>query len=145
MQLYGNYGGDRINFDMAAEMLELEGMATVSVRMCDDVARATAAQCDKRRRASALVCRHARRDVRLNALDGKPWKRRSRCHARQVRHAGRTGVARDARHVGGVFKRCAQATAEASGSSLGTLLTVALMTGAKRCAGMTSLGRARPR
>ena len=41
----------------------------------------------------------------------------------------------------GVFKRCAQATAKASGSSFGTLLTVALMTGAKRCAGTTSLGR----
>ena len=26
LHLYGNYGGDRMNFDMAAEMLELEGM-----------------------------------------------------------------------------------------------------------------------
>ena len=41
----------------------------------------------------------------------------------------------------GVFKRCAQATAKASGSSFGTLLTVALMTSAKRCAGTASLGR----
>ena len=41
----------------------------------------------------------------------------------------------------GVFKRCAQATAKASGSSFGTLLTVALMTSAKRCAGRASLGR----
>lgn len=41
----------------------------------------------------------------------------------------------------GVFKRCAQATAKASGSSFGTLLTVALMTSAKRCAGKASLGR----
>ena len=39
----------------------------------------------------------------------------------------------------GIFKRCAQASAKASGSSFGTLLTVALMTSAKRCAGLTSL------
>ena len=39
----------------------------------------------------------------------------------------------------GIFNRCAQASAKASGSSFGTLLTVALMTSAKRCAGVTSL------
>lgn len=42
----------------------------------------------------------------------------------------------------GMFKRCAQATAKASGSSFGTLLTVALMTSAKHCAGTASLDRA---
>ena len=41
----------------------------------------------------------------------------------------------------GMFKRCAQATAKASGSSFGTLLTVALMTSAKHCAGTASLDR----
>jgi hypothetical protein len=41
----------------------------------------------------------------------------------------------------GIFKRCAQASARASGSSFGTLLTVALMTSAKRCAGVTWLDR----
>lgn len=41
----------------------------------------------------------------------------------------------------GIFKRCAQATAKASGSSFGTLLTVALMTAGKRCAGTASLDR----
>jgi dihydroxyacetone kinase-like protein len=55
LQLYGNYGGDRMNFDMAAEMLELEGMATASVRVCDDVASAPAAQGDKRRGVAGLV------------------------------------------------------------------------------------------
>jgi dihydroxyacetone kinase-like protein len=39
----------------------------------------------------------------------------------------------------GIFKRCAQASAKASGSSFGTLLTVALMTSAKHCAGLTSM------
>ncbi|WP_162585306.1 DAK2 domain-containing protein [Variovorax sp. RA8] len=42
----------------------------------------------------------------------------------------------------GIFRRCAQACAKASGSSFGTLLTVALMTCAKRCAGVDSLSRA---
>ncbi|MDM0085351.1 DAK2 domain-containing protein [Variovorax sp. J31P179] len=41
----------------------------------------------------------------------------------------------------GIFKRCAQASAKASGSSFGTLLTVALATSAKRCAGVASLDR----
>jgi len=41
----------------------------------------------------------------------------------------------------GVFKRLAQASSKASGSSFGTLLTVALMTAAKRCAGVPSLDR----
>jgi phosphoenolpyruvate---glycerone phosphotransferase subunit DhaL len=41
----------------------------------------------------------------------------------------------------GIFKRCAQASAKASGSSFGTLLTVALMTSAKRCADTRSLSR----
>lgn len=42
----------------------------------------------------------------------------------------------------GTFKRLAQASAKASGSSFGTLLTVALMTSAKRCAQAESLDRA---
>ncbi|WP_077002981.1 dihydroxyacetone kinase subunit DhaK [Variovorax sp. KK3] len=55
LQLYGNYGGDRMNFDMAAEMLELEGMEVASVRVTDDVASAPAAQADKRRGVAGLV------------------------------------------------------------------------------------------
>ncbi|MGJ7490495.1 dihydroxyacetone kinase subunit DhaK [Variovorax sp. ZT4R33] len=55
LQLYGNYGGDRMNFDMAAEMLELEGMQVASVRVADDVASAPAAQREKRRGVAGLV------------------------------------------------------------------------------------------
>lgn len=40
-----------------------------------------------------------------------------------------------------MLRRCAQACAKASGSSFGTLLTVALMTSAKRCTGVASLDR----
>ncbi|WP_304308513.1 dihydroxyacetone kinase subunit DhaK [Pseudacidovorax intermedius] len=55
LQLYGNYGGDRMNFDMAAEMLELEGMPVASVRVADDVASAPAEQREKRRGVAGLV------------------------------------------------------------------------------------------
>ncbi len=55
LQLYGNYGGDRMNFDMATEMLELEGMRVASVRVADDVASAPADQRAKRRGVAGLV------------------------------------------------------------------------------------------
>ena len=42
----------------------------------------------------------------------------------------------------GIFKRVAQASAKASGSSFGTLLTVALMTAARRSTGVDVLDRA---
>lgn len=38
--LYGNYSGDVLNFDMAAEMLEQENIAVKTVRITDDVASA---------------------------------------------------------------------------------------------------------
>lgn len=55
LALYGNYGGDRMNFDMAQEFLELEGRAIASLRVADDVASATAEQRDKRRGVAGLV------------------------------------------------------------------------------------------
>ncbi|HUW14342.1 MAG TPA: dihydroxyacetone kinase subunit DhaK, partial [Anaerolineae bacterium] len=36
--LYGNYGGDVMNFDMAAELVGMEGIATETVLAADDVA-----------------------------------------------------------------------------------------------------------
>lgn len=55
LALYGNYGGDRMNFDMAQEFLELEGRSIASLRVADDVASATAEQRDKRRGVAGLV------------------------------------------------------------------------------------------
>ncbi|MDF7628624.1 dihydroxyacetone kinase subunit DhaK [Erwiniaceae bacterium L1_55_4] len=55
LQLYGNYGGDRMNFEMAGEMAELEGMAVTQVRMTDDVASAPQAEAHKRRGVAGLV------------------------------------------------------------------------------------------
>jgi dihydroxyacetone kinase-like protein len=55
LQLYGNYGGDRMNFDMAQEFLELEGIEVASVRVADDVASAPAAERHKRRGVAGIV------------------------------------------------------------------------------------------
>lgn len=55
LALYGNYGGDRMNFDMAQEMLELEGSTVASLRVADDVASAPAEQREKRRGVAGLV------------------------------------------------------------------------------------------
>jgi len=53
--LYGNYGGDKMNFDMACEMADFEGIVTKSVRMTDDVASAPKAESQKRRGVAGLV------------------------------------------------------------------------------------------
>ncbi|MFL6695425.1 MAG: dihydroxyacetone kinase subunit DhaK, partial [Ramlibacter sp.] len=55
LQLYGNYGGDRMNFEMARELLELEGMEVASVRVADDVASAPGAEREKRRGVAGMV------------------------------------------------------------------------------------------
>jgi len=52
--LYGNYGGDKMNFDMACETCEFEGIVTKSVRMTDDVA-APKQDIAKRRGVAGLV------------------------------------------------------------------------------------------
>ncbi len=38
--VYGNYAGDNLNFDMACELAELDGIRTATVRVMDDVASA---------------------------------------------------------------------------------------------------------
>ncbi len=53
--LYGNYGGDKMNFDMAGEMLEMEDIRTTTVRVADDVASAPPAERSKRRGVAGLV------------------------------------------------------------------------------------------
>jgi len=55
LRLYGNYGGDNMNFDMAGEMLEMEGIASTTVRVADDVASAPPEERGKRRGVAGLV------------------------------------------------------------------------------------------
>jgi len=49
LYLYGNYGGDVLNFDMAAEMAEAEGIRVATALGADDVASAPAEALETRR------------------------------------------------------------------------------------------------
>lgn len=53
--LFGNYGGDRMNFAMAAEMLAAEDIRTASVLAADDAGSAPRAERQKRRGVAGLV------------------------------------------------------------------------------------------
>ena len=53
--IYGNYGGDVMNFDMAAEMAELDDIDVRSVVVKDDVASAPAAEAERRRGVAGMV------------------------------------------------------------------------------------------
>jgi dihydroxyacetone kinase-like protein len=53
--LYGNYGGDRMNFDMACEMAELDSIPTRTVLGIDDIASAPPAEAAKRRGVAGIV------------------------------------------------------------------------------------------
>lgn len=55
LRLYGNYGGDVMNFDMAGEMVEMENIPSTTVLMADDVASAPPAEADKRRGVAGMV------------------------------------------------------------------------------------------
>jgi dihydroxyacetone kinase len=47
--LYGNYGGDRLNFDIAAELAQADGIQVTTVLAADDVASAPPAAAARRR------------------------------------------------------------------------------------------------
>jgi dihydroxyacetone kinase DhaK subunit len=53
--IYGNYYGDMMNFDMAAEMADLEDIPVRTVLVKDDVASAPAAEADRRRGVAGMV------------------------------------------------------------------------------------------
>ena len=53
--LYGNYGGDNMNFDMACEMVEMDDVETRTVRVKDDVASSPKETMEKRRGVAGMV------------------------------------------------------------------------------------------
>ena len=55
LRLYGNYGGDVMNFDMAGEMLEMEDVESSTVLLADDVASASKQEREKRRGVAGMV------------------------------------------------------------------------------------------
>src|SRR5215475_6450264 len=48
VRVYGNYGGDVMNFDMAGEMLDMEDISSTTVLLADDVTSAPPAEVAKR-------------------------------------------------------------------------------------------------
>ena len=55
LRLYGNYGGDIMNFDMAGDMLEMEDVRSTTVLLADDVASAGPDEREKRRGVAGMV------------------------------------------------------------------------------------------
>ena len=55
LRLYGNYGGDVMNFDMAGEFLSLEDVDSTTVLLADDVASAPPEEADRRRGVAGMV------------------------------------------------------------------------------------------
>lgn len=55
LRLYGNYGGDIMNFDMAGDLVEFEDIRCTTVILADDVASAPKAEAAKRRGVAGMV------------------------------------------------------------------------------------------
>jgi phosphoenolpyruvate---glycerone phosphotransferase subunit DhaK len=55
LRLYGNYGGDVMNFDMAGDLVEMEDIRCTTVLLADDVASAPPAEREKRRGVAGMV------------------------------------------------------------------------------------------
>ncbi len=55
LRLYGNYGGDIMNFDMAGDLVEFEDIRCTTVILADDVASAPPTEAAKRRGVAGMV------------------------------------------------------------------------------------------
>jgi len=55
LRLYGNYGGDIMNFDMAGDLVEFEDIRCSTVILADDVASAPSKEAAKRRGVAGMV------------------------------------------------------------------------------------------
>lgn len=53
--LFGNYFGDSMNFEMASEILEMEGIKTALVKVSDDIASASRQEYKKRRGIAGIT------------------------------------------------------------------------------------------
>ncbi len=55
LRLYGNYGGDIMNFDMAGDLVEFDDIRCTTVILADDVASAPPSEAAKRRGVAGMV------------------------------------------------------------------------------------------
>jgi dihydroxyacetone kinase-like protein len=89
--MYGNYAGDTLNFDMAAEELEAAGISVRTVRIADDVA---AAPLDRRHERRGIAGGYfATRIASAAAARGDDLEAVSVLAARAVEHTRSVGVA----------------------------------------------------
>ena len=81
LRLYGNYGGDCMNFDMAGDMLDMEDVPSTTVLLADDVASAPKAEASKRRGVASLPnLLTSPRYSNLSTLRSKPQRDRESEH-----------------------------------------------------------------
>ena len=55
LRLYGNYGGDILNFDMAGDVVEFDDITCTTVLLADDIASAPPEEHEKRRGVAGMV------------------------------------------------------------------------------------------
>jgi len=55
LYLFGNYGGDVLNFALAADLAETDGIETATVLVTDDVASAPADRIEDRRGIAGMM------------------------------------------------------------------------------------------
>jgi dihydroxyacetone kinase-like protein len=55
LRLYGNYGGDILNFDMAGDLVEFDEITCTTVLLTDDIASAPPEEHEKRRGVAGMV------------------------------------------------------------------------------------------
>jgi dihydroxyacetone kinase-like protein len=91
LRLYGNYGGDRMNFDMAGELLEADGIETTTVLGADDVASAGPEEAAKRRGVAGLI--YAYKIAGAKAEEGADLAEVTRAAAKAVTATRTIGVA----------------------------------------------------
>lgn len=90
LRLYGNYGGDRMNFDMAGEMLEDEGINCMTVLGTDDIASGGPDDIGRRRGVAGLI--YAYKAAGASAATGADLEEVTRVAAKAVAATRTIGV-----------------------------------------------------
>ncbi|MFC7399029.1 dihydroxyacetone kinase subunit DhaK [Chelatococcus sp. GCM10030263] len=101
LRLYGNYGGDRMNFDMAGEMLEGE-IETTTVLGTDDIASAGPDEAGKRRGVAGII--YAYKTAGAKAEEGADLAAVTATAAKAVERTRTIGVALSPCQVPGAAK-----------------------------------------
>jgi dihydroxyacetone kinase len=91
LYLYGNYGGDIMNFDMAADMAEDEDMETATSIAADDVASAPPEEKEKRRGIAGIF--YAYKIAGAKAAEGASLEEVKRWTDRAIANTRTMGVA----------------------------------------------------